>query len=207
MTAHLCAACGSPIILQSRFSHFVTCLYCGSLNYKEGSDLKTMSGVTLAQNFSVLQCGTTMTVPGASDCFTLIGRLVADCQEGAWNEWFCIDVSGNYVWLSESFGYYNVLNVVENDQETSFFKALTINQTYVYKGTIYYLQSIDRVVCNGVEGELPVDIHLTKEWLSLDFKSHSNAVLFINVDDTCVQTYAGYVYDFDDLKFGNMRSL
>jgi hypothetical protein len=194
-----CAACNAPITLKSNRTKYVTCSYCSALNCREENDFHTVDGVDIANNFSVLKIGQKLIFENKLE-IELIGRLVADCEDGGWNEWFCLDDNGNFYWLCETMGDYFLMTeeiLVDNVEN---YKNLKLNDTINMKGKKFYLTNNDHVQCIGVEGELPSTIFLTSKWVSLDFKGHDKDVVFINIDSKNIMIYYGRSYEYDEFK-------
>ena len=105
-----CPNCGAPLTLESAFTTFLVCGYCGqSLFVRDtGVDLAGQAA-KLADYPSRLAVGKAGQMKGQA--FKTLGRLRYDTDSGYWDEWFVQLANLQVAWLLEDEG------VVFDDKE------------------------------------------------------------------------------------------
>ena len=181
-----CPSCGAPV--EAHSASTVT-LVCDS---------------ALLEDFSPLQIGTSGTF--VAQCFTLVGRLQVQYDDGAWNEWYALFDDGRAGWLSEAGDLYVMTMPVEIDNPPKFedtragFSELTFQDKHYIASDVRKI-SLKRA---AAQGELPFVLKEDTENRVSDWRCEN---LFITLDysNTTPEAFFGRMVNLDDLKLENTR--
>jgi hypothetical protein len=98
-----CPSCGAPLIIESAFTKFLVCQYCGeSLNVLDSGLDPTGKVAKLAEYPSRLSVGARGKVKGRG--FQVLGRVRWESSDGFWDDWFIQTDDGQIGWIQEDEG-------------------------------------------------------------------------------------------------------
>src|SRR5215472_15686920 len=102
-----CPNCGAKIVFRWSSSVQTVCEYCKSILVRTDVDLKKVGQVAdLPPDGSPIQLNTEGLYRGKS--FVVVGRIVYEYDQGAWNEWHAMMNDGTSAWLSDAQQEYAV---------------------------------------------------------------------------------------------------
>ena len=98
-----CPNCGAKIVFRWSSSVQTVCEYCKSILVRTDVDLKKVGQVAdLPPDGSPIQLNTEGLYRNKS--FVVVGRIVYEYDQGAWNEWHVMMNDGTSAWLSDAYG-------------------------------------------------------------------------------------------------------
>ena len=198
-----CPACGAQLTIKSKLTVSLTCSFCSSLIVLDSNDLRNAGKVSaLLEDTSPLQIASTG--QAHQGAFQIIGRCQWAFDGGFWNEWFISLPGGKTGWLAEAQGQYVVC--VEDKTTKSFppLKDFRVDQTYKIGKDEFSVDDIKKAKLAAFEGELPFSPKIgdTKTIVDLSREDAYACIEFSNDGVSCTR---GNVFEFDELKFANLR--
>jgi hypothetical protein len=137
--------------------------------------------------------------------FIVIGRILYEYSQGAWNEWHVVMNDGTNAWLSDAQGEYAVSSLSTGEQLPSS-PQLQVGEQYNWKNQKYTLTDITQARYRGIEGELPFQTWDKTETKFADLRSESGRFATLDYSDSDPALYLGEFMEFDDLHLKNLRS-
>ena len=136
--------------------------------------------------------------------FQTIGRCQWSFNGGFWNEWFINFASGKTGWLAEAQGQYVVC--VEDKAVTSFppLKSFRVGQDFKIGKDEFTIDDIKTAKLAAFEGELPFSPKKGDSKTIVDL-SREDAYACIEFAADGVSCTRGTVFEFDELRFANLR--
>lgn len=200
-----CPSCGAEVNFRSASSIFAVCEYCRSMLVRKDMDLQALGKMALLQeDMSPLKVGTQGRYEKTS--FSIVGRLRIRWEEGAWNEWFLLFDDGREGWLGEAQGFYMVSFPVLVPPLPPL-EEIKVGLEIKLQDTLYQIDDIKEVCCEGSEGELPFQAPKGRKSTSIDLTGPDRRFACLDYSKDGIQTYAGSYVDFDSLKFQFLREI
>ena len=96
-----CPNCGAPVTFRWSSAVQTTCEFCHSILVRTDVDLKKVGQVSdLPPDASPIQIGTEGIYQNKA--FVVIGRIIYEYEQGAWNEWHLVYNDSTNGWLSDA---------------------------------------------------------------------------------------------------------
>ncbi len=199
-----CPNCGAKVVFRWSSSIQTVCEYCKSILVRTDLDLRKVGQVSDAMpDSSPIQMNTEGIY--RNKAFVVIGRILYEYSQGAWNEWHVVMNDGTNAWLSDAQGEYAVSSL-NTGEALPLSSQLQVGQQYCWKNQKYTLTVITQARYRGVEGELPFQTWDKTETKFADLRSESSRFATLDYSDSDPALYLGEFVGFDDLHLKNLRS-
>jgi hypothetical protein len=197
-----CPNCGAKIVFRWSSSVQTVCEYCKSILIRTDLDLKKVGQVAdLPADSSPIQIATEGVYNHKS--FVVIGRILYEYDQGAWNEWHIITNDGASGWLSDAQDEFAVSFAAPGRKIPA--QPLRVGQQYTWDNTPYTVSTVTKAHYRGVEGEMPFQTWDKSEAVFIDLRTTTSRFATVDFSDKEPVLYLGDLVDFDDLKLKNLR--
>ena len=198
-----CPNCGARVVFKWSSSVQTVCEYCKSILVRTDVDLQKVGQVAdLPAASSPIQIATEGIY--GSKSFVVVGRIVYEYEQGAWNEWHVIIGDGASAWLSDAQQEYAVSFSAKMPNLPAAAKV-AIGQQFTWSGQRYTVSVITPAQYRGVEGELPFPYWDKTEVTFIDLRSETGKFATLDYSDPEPTLYLGEFVEFEDLKLKNLR--
>jgi hypothetical protein len=199
-----CPNCGAKITFQWSSSVQTVCTYCQSVLVRTDLDLTKIGQVAdLPPDTSPIQLNTEGIYRNKS--FVVIGRILYEYDQGAWNEWHFIANDGSDGWLSDAQEEYAV-SFPAPQQQLPQPSDLQPGAQFTWNGQTYTLSVITHAHFRGVQGELPFKFWDKGDVVFADFRTTNKKFATLDYSEPQPALYLGEFVEFDDLKLKNLRT-
>lgn len=199
-----CPNCGAKIVFRWSSSVQTVCEYCKSILVRTDVDLKRVGqGADLPPDSSPIQLNTEGIY--RSKAFVVVGRILYEYDQGAWNEWHVMMNDGTSAWLSDAQQEY----AVSFSSKTANLPAAShveLGQQFTWNGERYTVSLITPAHYRGVEGELPFQYWDKTDVTFVDLRNEAGEFATLDYSDPDPALYLGEFVEFEDLKLKNLRS-
>jgi hypothetical protein len=198
-----CPNCGAPIAFRWSSSVQTVCPYCKSILVRSDVDIKKVGQVAdLPPDASPIQINTEGTYGNHS--FVVVGRIIYQYDQGAWNEWHIVFNDGSEGWLSDAQDEYMV-SFAKNIPNLPAQQNAKLGSNFQWSGIQFTVTSRTQAHYAGVEGELPFQYWDKQDVVFIDLRSHASDFATLDYSDEQPVLYLGKAVDFDDLRLMNTR--
>jgi len=199
-----CPNCGAKIVFRWSSSVQTVCAYCKSILVRTDVDLKKVGQVAdLPPDGSPIQLNTEGLYRGKS--FVVVGRIVYEYDQGAWNEWHAMMNDGTSAWLSDAQQEYAV-SFPSKGPHLPASTNIDVGQQFTWDGQRYTVSVITPAHYRGVEGELPFQYWDKTDVTFIDLRSETGKFATLDYSDPEPALYLGEFVEFEQLKLKNLRS-
>jgi hypothetical protein len=199
-----CPNCGAKVVFRWSSSIQTVCEYCKSVLVRTDVDLQKVGQISDAMpGSSPIQLNTEGIYGGKA--FVVIGRILYEYSQGAWNEWHVVMNDGTNAWLSDAQGEYAV-STLRTGEQLPPRTQLQVGQQRAWKNKNYTLTVITEARYAGIEGELAFQTWNKKQATFADFRTEDSHFATLDYSDTEPALYLGEFMEFDDLHLKNLRS-
>lgn len=199
-----CPTCGAPVSFMWSSAVQTACQYCKAILVRHDVDLEKVGEVAdLPQDASPIQILT----EGIFDNhrFMVVGRVVYQWEQGAWNEWHLAFDNGGSGWLSDAQAEYAVSFHVAPQAALPSADAVQRGMTIQWQGQNYVVTHRTRAAYVGFEGELPFRTTDRSEMVFADLRTPDARFGTIDYSEDPPLLFMGRQVDFDELKLRNLR--
>jgi len=199
-----CPNCGAKIIFRWSSSVQTVCEFCKSILVRTDVDLKKVGQVAdLPPDGSPIQLHTEGIY--RNKAFVVVGRIVYEYDQGAWNEWHVMMNDGSSAWLSDAQQEYAVsLSCKAPNLPAA--ANVQVGQQFTWNNQRYTVSVVTAAHYRGVEGELPFPYWDKTEVTFVDLRTESGKFATLDYSDPEPLLYLGEFMEFEDLKLKNLRS-
>jgi len=199
-----CPNCGAKIVFRWSSSVQTVCEYCKSILVRADVDLKKVGQVAdLPPDGSPIQLNTEGIYRSKS--FVVVGRIVYEYDQGAWNEWHVMMNDGTSAWLSDAQQEY-AFSFSTKAPNLPAAAKVDVGQQFDWQGHRYTVSVITPAHFRGVEGELPFQYWDKDEVTFIDLRSETGKFATLDYSDPEPALYLGEFVEFEQLKLKNLRS-
>lgn len=199
-----CPNCGAKIVFRWSSSVQTVCEYCKSILVRTDVDLKKVGQVAdLPPDGSPIQLNTEGIYRNKS--FVVVGRIVYEYDQGAWNEWHVMMNDGASAWLSDAQQEYAVSFSAKAPNVPAAAKV-EVGEQFSWDGQRYTVSVITPAHYRGVEGELPFQYWDKDNVTFIDLRSETGKFATLDYSDPEPALYLGEFVEFEQLKLKNLRS-
>lgn len=199
-----CPNCGARIVFQWSGSVQTVCAYCKSILVRTDLDLAKVGQVAdLPPSSSPIQLATEGLY--RNKAFVVVGRIVYEYDQGAWNEWHVMMHDGASAWLSDAQQEYAVSFSSKMPNLPAAAKV-ALGQQFTWSGERYTASVITPAHYRGVEGELPFPYWDKTEVTFIDLRTESGRFATLDYSDPEPALYLGEFVEFENLQLKNLRS-
>lgn len=199
-----CPTCGAPVTFMWSSAVQTACQYCKAILIRHDVDLEKVGEVAdLPQDASPIQILT----EGIFDNhrFMVVGRVVYQWEQGAWNEWHLAFDNGGSGWLSDAQAEYAVSFHVAPQAALPSADAVQRGMTIQWQGQNYVVTHRTRAAYVGFEGELPFRTTDRSEMVFADLRTPDARFGTVDYSEDPPLLFMGRQVDFDELKLRNLR--
>lgn len=199
-----CPNCGAKIVFRWSSSVQTVCAYCKSILVRTDVDLKKVGQVAdLPPDGSPIQLNTEGIYRNKS--FVVVGRIIYEYDQGAWNEWHVMMNDGASAWLSDAQQEYAVSFSAKAPNLPTAAKV-EVGEQFTWDGQRYTVSVITPAHYRGVEGELPFQYWDKDNVTFIDLRSETGKFATLDYSDPEPALYLGEFVEFEQLKLKNLRS-
>ncbi len=199
-----CPHCGAKVVFRWYSSVQTVCEYCKSILVRTDVDLKKVGQVAdLPPDGSPIQLNTEGIYRNKS--FVVVGRIVYEYDQGAWNEWHVMMNDGSSAWLSDAQQEYAV-SFSSKAPNLPAAAKVDVGQQFTWNGQRYAVSVITPAHYRGVEGELPFQYWDKTGVTFIDLRSETGKFATLDYSDPEPALYLGEFVEFEQLKLKNLRS-
>lgn len=199
-----CPNCGAKIVFRWSSSVQTVCAYCKSILVRTDVDLKKVGQVAdLPPDGSPIQLNTEGIYRNKS--FVVVGRIIYEYDQGAWNEWHVMMNDGASAWLSDAQQEYAVSFSAKAPNLPEAAKV-EVGEQFTWDGQRYTVSVITPAHYRGVEGELPFQYWDKDNVTFIDLRSETGKFATLDYSDPEPALYLGEFVEFEQLKLKNLRS-
>ena len=207
-----CPGCGAPVEFQSAQSSHAVCGYCQSTVVRSGEVLSRIGKMSeLFDDHSPLQLHATGSVKqeGATQTFTLIGRLQYKSDAGTWTEWVASMDDGRLASLGEDNGAYVFTRATDAGRELPEAARFRVGAQTAINGKPYQVAFSGQVQLLSAQGELPPmapPILQGEPFAMVELRSADGEVLSIDFSRQPPQLERGRAVRLEDLQMQGLKS-
>jgi hypothetical protein len=203
-----CPSCGAPVQFRWSSAAQTVCPFCHSILVRTDVALENVGKVAdLPPDPSPIQLLTEGTYKGKK--FEVIGRIIYEYDQGAWNEWHIVFSDGTSGWLSDAQLQYAISFLTAPGQELPSAEKMehsAIGGCQLTFGGVQYSNATMTIASyKGVEGELPFPFYGKSDMLFADLKTTGRAFGTIDYSEAPPLLFLGEWVDFDELQLKNLR--
>ena len=199
-----CPNCGAKIVFRWSSSVQTVCEYCKSILVRTDVDLKRVGQVAdLPPDGSPIQLNTEGI--HRNRAFVVVGRIVYEYDQGAWNEWHVMMNDGTSAWLSDAQQEYAVSFPSKAPNLPPAIKVV-VGEQFNWDGQRYTVSVITPAHYRGVEGEFPFQYWDKTDVTFIDLRSETGKFATLDYSDPDPALYLGEFVEFEQLKLKNLRS-
>jgi len=181
-----------------------TCEFCHSILVRTDIDLKKVGQVAdLPQDASPIQIGTEGQFQNRS--FLVVGRIVYEYDQGAWNEWHVVYNDGKSGWLADAQLEYDISFATPPAAPLPKLNQIARDAVFHWDNREYIVTSVTQAHYKGVEGELPFEYWDKQDMVFADLRTHTGEFATIDYSEDPPLLFLGRPVEFDDLHFKNLR--
>lgn len=156
----------------------------------------------LPEDSSPIQIGTEGQVQNRS--FLVLGRIIYEYEQGAWNEWHIVFNDGNSGWLSDAQLEYDLSIWTQPPSPLPPVQQIARDMVFRWNHD-FVVTSITRAHYKGVEGELPFEYWDKQDMIFADLRTATGDFATIDYSENPPLLFMGRPIEFDDLHFKNLR--
>ena len=199
-----CPNCGAKITFRWPSSVQTVCEYCKSILVRTDVDLKKVGEVAdLPPDGSPIQLNTEGIYRNKG--FVVVGRIIYEYDQGAWNEWHVVMNDGASAWLSDAQQEYAVSFSAKAPNLPAASKV-EVGEQFTWNGQRYTVSVITPAHYRGVEGELPFQYWDKDNVTFIDLRSETGKFATLDYSDPEPALYLGEFVEFEQLKLKNLRT-
>jgi len=137
--------------------------------------------------------------------FVVVGRIVYEYDQGAWNEWHVMMNDGSSAWLSDAQQEYAV-SFSSKSPNLPAAARVEVGEQFTWDGQCYTVSVITPAHYRGVQGELPFQYWDKTDVTFVDLRSETGKFATLDYSDPEPALYLGEFVEFEQLKLKNLRS-
>jgi hypothetical protein len=197
-----CPNCGAPVKFLWSSAVQTTCEFCHSILVRTDIDLKKVGEVAdLPPDASPLQIGTEGAYQNKS--FVIVGRIIYEYEQGAWNEWHIVYNDGSSGWLADAQLEYDLSWLSHPPQPLP--PNACKGRKFEWQSKNYEVTSVTKAHYKGVQGELPFQYWDKSDLLFADLRTTSGDFATIDYSENPPLLFLGRAVEFDDLHLKTLR--
>ena len=200
-----CPQCGAKVEFRWSGAVQAVCEFCRSILVRTDLDLKKVGSVAdlVMEDASPIQINT----EGIHDkkAFVVVGRILYEYQQGAWNEWHLIFNDGSSGWLSDAQLEWSVTTQYSSKGVPNSPDRLKPGESLTVGNTEFIVATITRAHYKGVEGQLPFEYWDKSEVTFVDLRTHTRAFATLDYSDPQPLLFMGRFVEFEELRLTNLR--
>ena len=192
-----CPSCGGPLTIESAFTTFLVCNYCGaSLFVNDTSVDISGQSAKIAEYPSRFSIGANGKVNGRG--FRVLGHVRYKNEDGYWDEWFLQFNDQQIGWLVEDEGDLTLTYKSKLTFPVPPYEDMRIGSFVPFGKDNLFLSEKGETQVDGVEGEVSLNIPPGKPIRYVDGNAASKAIRLI-LDDNAIMLYTGEPLEFNDV--------
>jgi hypothetical protein len=197
-----CPSCGAPVKFLWSSAVQTTCESCHSILVRTDVDLKKVGEVAdLPADASPIQIGTEGVYQNKS--FVVVGRIIYEYEQGAWNEWHIVYNDGTSGWLSDAQLEYDLSWLSKPPQPLP--PNSSKGHAFEWQGKNYQVTSVTKAHYKGVQGELPFEYWDKSDLLFADLRTTTGDFGTIDYSENPPLLFLGRELNFNELNLKNLR--
>jgi hypothetical protein len=196
-----CPSCGGPLQIESAFTTFVVCNYCGQSLYVHDTGVD-LAGKTakLAEYPSRLSVGARGQIKGRG--FQVLGRIRYQNDDGFWDDWFLKFDDQRIGWVDEDEGEFTLTYKAKLTSPIPPFEQIRVGGFMPLGQDRMFVSEKGSATVLGAEGEVATAPHTGKPLRYVDGNAANKAIRLM-LDDDAIMLYTGEPLEFKDLVVQN----
>jgi len=192
-----CPNCGAPLTIDSAFTTFLVCNYCGQslFVHDTGVDLAGQSA-KLADYPSRLAVGAAGQMKGQG--FKTLGRVRYEKDDGYWDEWFVQLASRQVAWLLEDEGVLTLVFKTALTTPVPPFEQVRVGSFLAVGQWRVFVSEKGQARMSGAEGQVAMTAPPGHAIHYLVGNADNKAVQIV-LDDRGLTLYTGQPLEFNDI--------
>jgi ribosomal protein S27E len=192
-----CPSCGAPLNIESAFTTYLVCNYCGaSLYLSDGGIDITGKTAKLAEYPSRFAIGVNGSVKGRA--FHILGHIRYTNEDGYWDEWFLQFNDQQVGWIVEDEGDLTLTFKSKLTFPVMPYDSMSIGTYIPFGNDRLFLSEKGEAHVDGVEGEMAINAPPGKTIHYVDGNMASKAIRLI-LDEHAIMLYTGEPLEFNDV--------
>lgn len=199
-----CPNCGAPVTFRWSSAVQTTCEFCHSILVRTDVDLEKVGQVSdLPPDASPIQIGTEGIYQNKS--FVVIGRIIYEYEQGAWNEWHVVYNDGTSGWLADAQLEYDVSWQAQPPARLPGANEIQRGNPFQFNDKTFIATSLTKAHYKGVQGELPFQYWDKSDLVFADLRTTGGDFATIDYSEDPPLLFVGRAVEFGDLHFKNLR--
>jgi hypothetical protein len=192
-----CPSCSAPLQLESAFTTFLICSYCGqSLSVRDTGVDPTGKLAKLADVPSRLSVGAQGKVKGQG--FHTLGRLRYQYDEGFWDEWFLQLDNQRVGWLEEDEGEFTLVFKSKLTSAVPPFDQIHAGSFIPLGADRMFVSEKGHAQVAGAQGEISSAAAPGRQIQYVDGNAGGKALRLV-IDANGITLHTGQPLEFDDI--------
>ena len=200
-----CPQCGAKVEFRWSGAVQAVCEFCRSILVRTDLDLTKVGTVADLANedASPIQINTEGVFENKA--FVVVGRIMYEYDQGAWNEWHLLFNDGASGWLSDAQLEWAVTRQYSSEHMRSAPDGIQPGQSFRLGGADYEVTTVTRAHYKGVEGQLPFEYWDKSDVVFVDLRTHGRQFATLDYSDPQPLLFIGRFVEFEDLRLTNLR--
>jgi len=192
-----CPSCGGPLQIESAFTTFLVCNYCGASLYVRDSGIDvTGKTAKLAEYPSRFSIGGSGKVKGRG--FRVLGRVRYKNYDGFWDEWFLQFDDQQVGWVTEDEGDLTLVFKSKLTFPVSPYEQMRVGSFVPFGNDRLFVSEKGDAQVAGAEGEISLNASPGRAIRYVDGNVANKAIRLI-LDDNGITLYTGEPLEFHDV--------
>ena len=192
-----CPSCGGSLTIESSFTTFLVCTYCGASLYVRDSGIDvTGKTAQLAEYPSRFSIGARGQVRGRG--FRVLGRIRYKNVDGFWDEWFLQFVDQQVGWITEDEGDLTLVFKSKLTFPVPPYEQLRVGSFVPFGKDRLFLSEKGDAQVAGAEGEISLNAPPGKAIRYVE-GNVANKAMRLMLDDQGIVLYTGEPLEFNDV--------
>jgi hypothetical protein len=192
-----CPSCGGPLTIESAYTRFVICQFCGQSLYLRDTGVDLAGKVAkLADYPSRLAIGAQGKMKGRA--FEVLGRVRYQYDAGFWDEWFVHFADGQVGWAEEDEGDFTLIFKTKLTSPIPPFEQIRVGSFIALGPDRMFVSEKGQARVLGGEGQLAAVVAAGKAIQYVDGNAGNKAFRIV-LDDNGFTLHTGEPLSFSAL--------
>jgi hypothetical protein len=192
-----CPSCGGPLQIESAFTTFLVCNYCGASLFVRDSGIDvTGKTAKLAEYPSRFSIGGNGKVKGRG--FRVLGRVRYKNYDGFWDEWFLQFDDQQVGWVTEDEGDLTLVFKSKLTFPVPPYEQVRVGSFMPFGNDRLFVSEKGDAQVAGAEGEISLSAPPGRTIRYVDGNVANKAIRLI-LDDNGIMLYMGELLEFNDV--------
>jgi hypothetical protein len=192
-----CPGCGGPLQIESAFTTFLVCSYCGQTLYLHDTGVDLAGKMAkLAEYPSRLSVGARGKIKGQG--FRVLGRVRYQYEDGFWDEWFLQLDNQRIGWAEEDEGEFTLTFKSKLTSPIPPFDQVRVGGFISLGKDRMFVSEKGEAQVVGAEGEVSMSAPPGQAVQYIDGNAADKAIRLV-IDEKGITLHTGEPLDFNDI--------